>query len=110
MTLPTYDAANNINYTWNNTLASNGRITVQTATPAVNTNPTNITAVVSGNTLELSWPPDHKGWTLQTNAVGIAAAGAWFDYPPDTGSRDTNKVTFTIDRTKTNVFFRLVYP
>ncbi|HEX7654398.1 MAG TPA: autotransporter-associated beta strand repeat-containing protein, partial [Verrucomicrobiae bacterium] len=44
---------------WTNYLAVNGTIQV---IPSVNTNPTNITAVVSGSTLTLSWPADHTGW------------------------------------------------
>ena len=73
----------------------------------VATNPTNITAIVSGNTLQLSWPADHKGWTLQTNAVGLTSTNAWFPYP---GSASVTNENITLDATKTNVFFRLVYP
>src|SRR5262249_53644965 len=50
---------------WTNKLAINGTIAV-TGTPCVNLTPTNITAVVVGNMLQLSWPADHVGWTLQT--------------------------------------------
>jgi len=37
----------------------------------VNTAPTNITAVVSGNTLTLSWPADHTGWRLQAQTNSL---------------------------------------
>ncbi len=84
---------------------ANGILRVVTQTVA--TNPTNITAVVTGNTLKLSWPEDHRGWTLQTNSVGINASASWFPYP---GSAALTNVDITIDATKTNVFFRLVYP
>lgn len=109
--LQTNDTLNNVKYTWLDTVASNGRITVQSVSSLVNTTPTNITfSVTGGDTLDLSWPEDHTGWTLQTNAVSVANPGFWFEYPAGTGSRNTNHVTYTIDRNKTNVFFRLVYP
>jgi autotransporter-associated beta strand protein len=73
----------------------------------VNTNPTNITAVVTGSTLKLGWPGDHLGWTLQTNAVDLANTNYWFPYP---GSASVTNVNITINPAQTNVFFRLVYP
>ena len=76
-------------------------------TPPVNTTPTNFTASVSGNTLNLSWPANHLGWTLQTNSVSLAASNQWFPYP---GSTAVTNLTINIDSTKTNVFFRMVYP
>jgi autotransporter-associated beta strand protein len=74
---------------------------------SVNTNPTNITAVVTGSTLSLTWPGDHLGWTLQTNSVDLANTNDWFPYP---GSASVTNVDIMIDPTQTNVFFRLVYP
>src|SRR5262249_37361021 len=73
---------------------------------SVNTNPTNITSVVSGGSLDLSWPTDHTGWTLQTNSVGLASPGSWFPYP---GSAGTNHIVITIEQTKSNVYYRLKY-
>ena len=72
----------------------------------VNTTPTNITATVAGNQLDLQWPADHTGWELQTNAVSVADANSWFVYPP---SLTTNRVVLTIDPTKPNVYYRLRY-
>jgi autotransporter-associated beta strand protein len=74
---------------------------------SVNTNPSNIVFSVAGGTINLSWPPDHLGWTLQTNAARITDPSAWFAYP---GSTSVTNLSFTIDPSKTNVFFRLVYP
>ena len=58
---------------------------------SVNTNPTNITATVSGNILSLSWPADHTGWRLlvQTNnlASGISSnTNDWATVPGSTGN------------------------
>jgi uncharacterized protein with beta-barrel porin domain len=52
------------------TLATDGTLRF---TANLNTTPTNITFSVSGNTLNLSWPADHLGWTLQTNSVSVSA-------------------------------------
>ena len=74
---------------------------------SVNLNPTNITAVVTGSTLSLTWPADHLGWTLQTNAVDLANTNYWFAY---LGSSTVTNVNITINPAQTNVFFRMVYP
>jgi fibronectin-binding autotransporter adhesin len=85
-------------------LAGSGSLQVSVA---VATNPTNLLFSVSGNTLSLSWPGDHLGWTLQTNAVSVAAPASWFPYP---GSASVTNVTININPAAANVFFRLVYP
>ncbi|HZI32933.1 MAG TPA: autotransporter-associated beta strand repeat-containing protein, partial [Candidatus Binatia bacterium] len=61
--LQTSDPANNVVYTWNNTVSSDGRITVASVTTLVNTNPPQVQVSVSGNTLSLAWPTN-AGWTL----------------------------------------------
>lgn len=104
--LQTNDVANNAVYTWNNTVASNGRITVASVAQLVNSNPTNIVFSVSANTLHLSWPADHRGWTLETNSVGLAATNAWYPYP---GSTSLTNVDIPISSIQTNVFFRMEY-
>ena len=75
----------------------------------VATNPTNITAVVSGGTMALSWPSDHTGWRLeaQTNAWGIGVTTNWSTV---SGSTSTNQMQFPIGVGNGSVFFRLVYP
>jgi hypothetical protein len=108
--LQTNDTVNNVKYTWNNTINSNGRITVATVTNLVNTTPTNITAqLVGGTNLNLSWPADHTGWTLQaqTNSLNVGLGTNWVIV---TGSSATNQVTFPINSANGSVFFRLVYP
>jgi hypothetical protein len=104
--LQTYDYVNNVIYTWNNTVASDGKITVASVTGMVNTNPCPIQWSVTGNTLNLGWPTN-RGWTLLTNSVGLTATGQWFPY---SGSALLTNVSINMDSTKTNVFFRMVYP
>ncbi|HXT11267.1 MAG TPA: autotransporter-associated beta strand repeat-containing protein [Candidatus Angelobacter sp.] len=87
---------------------ANGVLSIVTSTIA--TNPTNITFSVSGGSLNLSWPADHAGWTLQSNSVNLAVPGDWFDYPPATGSRDTTQVTIPLTGVSSNTFFRLKSP
>lgn len=85
-----------------------GQLSVVTSTIA--TNPTNITVTASGGSMTLSWPSDHQGWTLQSNAVSLTSSGTWFDYPASTGSRDTTSVTIPVTGTTNSVYFRLKSP
>ncbi len=87
-----------------------GFLVALTHSSGVNTTPPTITRVLSGNILTVSWPSDHTGWTMQTNAVSVANTSAWFEYPAGTGSRNTNQVAITMNPSKTNVFLRLKYP
>jgi autotransporter-associated beta strand protein len=75
----------------------------------VATTPTNIVAVVIGNTLELSWPDEHTGWILQaqTNAAGAGLGANWFNVAD---SAPTNRVFLTIDPAHGSVFYRLELP
>ena len=75
-------------------------------------NPTNITATVSGTTLTLTWPADHIGCILQaqTNALSsglTAPAGTWFDVA---GSSSNNTNIMTINPDNPTVFYRLRKP
>ncbi len=93
---------------WNTeTLLVDGTLRIGTGTAQ---NPTNITAVVvGGNSLQLSWPMDHKGWSLQTqtNSIDMGLSSNWFTVP---GSSAVNEVVIPIDPANGAVFFRLVYP
>jgi autotransporter-associated beta strand protein len=104
--LQSADPVNNVKYTWNNTVSTDGKITVATVGPLVNATPTNITASVSGGNLTLSWPVDHTGWTLQsqTNAPGQGLNTVWFDV---VGSAATNQIVVPINPTNSSVFFRM---
>lgn len=90
----------------NNTANASVDLVVTAAPVLINPNPGTILSGVSGSTLSLAWPTN-GGWILQTNSVGVAQSGQWFSYP---GSTSLTNVNIMLDPTKTNVFFRLVYP
>jgi hypothetical protein len=75
----------------------------------VNTNSPTLATSKSGNSLTLSWPPDHAGWRLQvqTNSTAVGLNTNWF-----TVANSTNVLSFTVPIASTNgcVFYRLVYP
>ena len=72
------------------------------------TNPTNLTAVFSSGMLNLSWPADHIGWTLQaqTNSAYVGISSNWVSI---TGSLTTNQMSFPVGQSNQTVFFRLKY-
>jgi autotransporter-associated beta strand protein len=101
---------NNYKYTWNNQLANNGTIVVATAVPSVNTNAATAyfqAAVTSNGSLKFTWAPDHQGWQLYTNAVGLTASGSWF---PVAGSAAVTNETIPVNPANPKVFFQLRYP
>lgn len=92
---------------WNTSqLAVNGTLLIASG---VNTASTNITFSVTGNTLNLSWPADHTGWTLQaqTNSLATGLNTNWVAWP---NSTTTNAVSIQFNSANPTVFFRLVYP
>jgi autotransporter-associated beta strand protein len=80
---------------------TNGVLTLLSTTA---TNPTNLLFHVSGNTMTLSWPSDHLGWTLYSNSVSLRAANQWF---PLVGTSSVTSTNLTINQSQANVFFRL---
>jgi len=94
----------------NDTANSWVALIVSTA-PSINPNPTNITASVisnvgGGQSLVLSWPADHTGWTLQsqTNSLTKGLGTNWVDVP---GSASVNIITNPIVKTNGSVFYRM---
>jgi len=73
------------------------------------TNPTNLVFSISGRNLNLSWPTDHLGWTLQqqTNSLSSGLGTNWVTVPGSTGRTTTN---IPMDSTKPAVFYRLALP
>jgi hypothetical protein len=70
---------------------------------------TNLDFQVTGDELRISWPPDHRGWTLQvqTNTLNEGIGTNWIAVP---GSTLVNSATNPINRAVGNVFYRLRLP
>jgi hypothetical protein len=66
-----------------------------------------ITPAASGNVLQLLWPVNYTGWTLQaqTNAPGIGISTNWGIV---SGSATTNQFSTPVDNTVGSEFFRLI--
>jgi hypothetical protein len=93
---------------WNTSnLTVNGTIRVAAVGPPLPTQPTNLVVSISSNLLDLSWPSNYTGWMLQSNGVGLAYTGSWMSIP---SSNLTNRLIQPIDRSRTNVFFRMNLP
>jgi hypothetical protein len=60
----------------------------------------------SGGQVELAWPEDHTGWSLQVQTNSLTGTN-WVTIP---GSLITNQLPFPINPANGSVFFRLVYP
>jgi hypothetical protein len=66
-----------------------------------------LTAHVSGNLLDLSWPVAGGRLQTQTNGPGIGITTNWVTQP---GSTTTNHVVIPIDPANGSVFYRLAIP
>ena len=87
---------------WNNTLASNGKITVTGTLPT-------IANTVSGNTINMNWGAGYLGWKLQlqTNNINTGISTNWVTVP---GSEAASTYVLNIDAVNGTVFSRLVFP
>jgi autotransporter-associated beta strand protein len=72
------------------------------------TSPT-LSAAVSDGQLQLNWPQDHTGWTLQTqtNSLDTGLGTNWVDV---TNLIFTNQLIIPLDSANGSSFFRLKYP
>ena len=63
---------------------------------------------ISGSQLQLSWPSDHTGWSLQaqTNAPGTGLGTNWLTLP---ASVSTNQTSVSVNPANGSVFFRLIH-
>ncbi len=94
---------------WTNTLAVDGSIAVLSIVSSVNTNTFTIGASVSGNNLNLSWPPDRLGWKVQTqtNTLSSGLNTNWVTLP---ATATVTNYTVIINSANPTVFIRMVYP
>jgi autotransporter-associated beta strand protein/T5SS/PEP-CTERM-associated repeat protein len=92
--------------TWDlSNLTVDGTIRVASVAAA----PVTLTSVVTGNTLNLSWPLNQTGWRLevQTNLLTVGISTNWSTWP---NSTTTNQVFVPVSGANPTVFYRLVYP
>jgi hypothetical protein len=77
------------------------------ATPTSTTSTNIAFALVSGQSLQLTWPADHTGWTLQvqTNAM---ASGLGTNWQNVAGSAGTNQMVMPVNPASGSVFYRLI--
>jgi hypothetical protein len=92
--------------TFANHLALDGSLTVLSVIP-INPNPTNLSYTVSANILHLTWPADHLGWLVQSNAVSLANQTAWHDVP---NSQSSTSLSVPLNPAIPQVFYRLRHP
>jgi len=79
------------------------------AAQPVSTAPPVFNFAINDGQLQLIWPQDHTGWSLQaqTNSSTNGIRTNWVAVPASTL---TNQVTLPIGLTNDSVFFRLIYP
>jgi hypothetical protein len=90
-----------------NAYGTNISLVTLTVGNPINVNPTNIVATATNDTLYLTWPADHQGWTLQaqTNAWLGGLSTNWIDVA---GSISTNQFVVPINKTNGPTFYRLI--
>jgi hypothetical protein len=76
--------------------------------PTVATNAVPVTFSVSSNNLNISWPSDHLGWTLevQTNTLSAGLGTNWVPVPDST---TVTNMSLPINTQSGAVFYRLMY-
>jgi alpha-L-fucosidase 2 len=91
-----------------NTAGESANSTPVVAQP-VSMAPPQINFAVGGSQMQFTWPPDHRGWTLQTqtNPPGSGLGTNWINMPE---SEFTNQVMLPVNPTAGSVFLRLTYP
>jgi len=64
---------------------------------------------VNGNQLQLTWPADHLGWTLQmqTNLLYASQGSNWITVP---NSTNATQLSIPVAITNSSVFYRLMHP
>ena len=82
---------------------------IQAGARPTSQSPPPVSFAAGGGQLQLAWPPDHTGWTVQaqTNAPGGGLGTNWVRIA---NSSNTNALSVPLVSTNGSVFFRLVYP
>jgi len=77
--------------------------------PPFATNPPLLGTQIGGGQIQISWPADHTGWTLQmqSNALSLGLTTNWVVV---TGSTLTNQISLPMYPAGGSVFLRLVLP
>jgi fibronectin type 3 domain-containing protein len=75
----------------------------------VSLTPVQLGFAISAGQIQMTWPQDHTGWTLQvqTNTPPAGLGTNWITVPT---SQATNQIVFPVDSRQGSVFFRLVSP
>ncbi|HSY44008.1 MAG TPA: glycosyl hydrolase family 28 protein [Candidatus Acidoferrum sp.] len=96
----------NFNYALTN---ATGKIQLLVSTTGPSLTPVNLVFQNTGGQLELTWPQDHIGWSLeiQTNRMSVGLGTNWAVVP---GSVTTNEIFLPVSMTNDCVFLRLVSP
>ena len=93
------------NLAWNtSTLATDGTLRVVSMVAS------NVTSVLAGNQLTLSWPANNLGWVLQAQTNMPLGVGLTMNWVTVAGSAATNRLLAAINPGVGSVFYRLVCP
>jgi hypothetical protein len=91
-------------------LNSAGESTNSSAVSAqpVSLTPPQLVFATAGNQLQITWPSDHLGWSLQvqTNSLLAGIGTNWLTVP---ASAATNQMTLPVNPANGSAFFRLIY-
>jgi hypothetical protein len=110
-------------WTWTNALMGNYLLTARVvyngpgtvSSPPVgivvapSTNSAAIGFTVTNGALQLAWPADHTGWSLQSQ-TNLSGAGPGTNWVNVSGANAINSMTIPIVPTNGSVFYRLSYP
>jgi hypothetical protein len=79
------------------------------AVPLPSNQPTNIVLLLTNGQMQLSWPPDHLGWRLQTQTNNLAS-GLGTNWATVPNSTDVISMNIVVNPTNGSVFYRMIYP
>ncbi len=82
---------------------------IQASARPVSTSQPQLNLVAGSGQIQMDWPADHTGWSLQvqTNSFNGGLGTNWVTIPASTS---TSQIIFPVDPTSGSVFFRLAYP